>query len=659
MATMNTNNKVYAMEVDAESTDLTGGVFTYAGLTDLFPFGFGTVAGQVRGIQNVAAPYFGKYRLGDRIYARDTGRTWLYLADNTAAPGVATLVLISEGSAQPAPTAGVGPDIVLVVADKVGKYAAFGLSSAVYQTLALAVAALPAAPASIMLLDDTYTLGAAQAIPTGTTLFSFSRDGVVITSAVAGGQGTLEPAGDMQLRGVRVTNTGAGAAIRPTGAGSILIDNASVNAAAGEGIDAATSNTATAVTLANRAVINSFLGGTSICSLASQAGCRASSVNLPTAGSSVTGVAASFVSLDCNGVVTLQQGDVSDVGATTPPTVFEALGTLIIGDTIAASAITLAGTRSTSATMAVATGAGGSVVCRNATFDPAASITAGTLVAPGSIVFTDGEAPALSAPNGVITTERAGVRGTIGATTLTMQDTAVTGAITAGVMTATGGSISAIIDLATSGVIRGGCEVTGQVTMGVASTSLLVERSSVHVAVAGVGFGAIHTINNCPVRLVDCYVRADDTLISVSSLGVSTVTVEGYVGGGCRFGTAADPVDANVIVSDVRAHSVRAEVGTTPSPGTYTFDGLFPTGGLIDMWTFSGLTASGAQVRIYSARIVPVGFELVVKNVDTVFGLDILPATSQSIDGVSTPITIGPNNFLRLRKVSLTAWTTC
>ena len=142
------NNKLYGVLVSDEKNDLLNGSnIAYGALTT--PSGFPS---SVKGYQGPGG-WVDKFQNEQFIYARDTGRLWQIQLDDQVSPQQA-LILIAEGSAQPSGGGSSGPDIVLVVADKAGKYAGFSMSSAVYSTLPAAVAAVPVGGADIIMLDE-------------------------------------------------------------------------------------------------------------------------------------------------------------------------------------------------------------------------------------------------------------------------------------------------------------------------------------------------------------------------------------------------------------------------------------------------------------------------------------------------------------------------
>jgi len=273
------------------------------------------------------------------------------------------------------------------------------------------------------------------------------------------------------------------------------------------------------VTLLDRSSVNSFLGsaaGTS--SLTVYPGSICGVVSLPGVACGVTSVDGFLLtSVDCTGAVSLANGTCGNVGVTTVPSSLTAIGTELTGNAITAAGIEFDGVQSDDPTMVVTSTVAG-ITSRNSYFSESS-----TFDSADNIVTSDGILGEPTAVNSIIA-QRVTVGGDILCNVLNMADVQANGTtVAAAVMTAVGGSILGSVALSTSGVISGGCEVTGQITMGVGAGSLLVQRSSVHVAVAGASLGAIHTLGPCAVTLVDCYVRADDTLISVSSLGVALI----------------------------------------------------------------------------------------------------------------------------------------
>lgn len=524
------------------------------------------------------------------------------------------------------------PSIVLVVADKTGKYAPFDLSSAVYDTLGDAVAALPTGGAAIILLDDTYSLGATQALPENTTLFGFSREGVIITSSLAGA--TLEPAGNLRLQNVTVINGGAGPAIAPTSAGTIDVYESTVGV-----VDASASNVATALNVSNNSSVNAFVGGAQPCSVTANSS-SISTITLPAPGSSVVGRAASIGTLNCNGSVDLQQGDAASIGTVNAPSV-TATGVTMTGSAYNVTTATFNGCRFTGVTPAIVS-SGGSVSLRNC-YMPTGSITSSS-----DIVLSFGSYPAATANAGIVNAVSAVVSGVVNALTLATGKSSFSAAVSVGTMNADETTFTSTIAVATTANIRSGSHCSGKITLA-ANANLSVENSTVLVAVAGGGSGAIVNAGGT-VNLIDSYVRANDSLLSVS--GTGNVVVTRGVAGGCFFGTGL----TISTVSGVNAENVR--FGTLSGPAT-----IQSVTGQNEVVDHAHITPTlGSQpLTIYSAAILPLGFKLTISNGDYTsgFGIRVTPDGSETINGSNTFITLSAANTITLKVISSNAWVQC
>lgn len=629
------NNKLYGVLVSDEKNDLLNGSnIAYGALTT--PSGFPS---SVKGYQGPGG-WVDKFQNEQFIYARDTGRLWQIQLDDQITPAQA-LILIAQGSAQPSGGGSSGPDIVLVVADKAGKYAGFSMSSAVYSALPAAVAAVPVGGADIIMLNDTYTLNARLAIPTGTRLVALSKGDVSITSADV--TGTLESQGDLGLVKVSVSNTGGAAGVVATTGGTHTYDGAVVDQ-----LDALTTPVSVNLNLINDGQLSSFVGSVAAASSATVRSSRLDAISLPGVGSNVSGFGGIFDTIEAAGAVELQQGEItSDVGTVTVPTSLTADGTVLRGASYTAGAIDLTDCKGTNA--ANYTSTVGTIETNNCRINPSSSFIPNT-----DTIIRNSSAGAVSAANGSLTSRNSDLSGAV--TASTVLGTASRFASTVNADSGLDIQQSDVVGVITTGpgsnaFIRGGSRCTGVITLGNGG-SLDVEQSQVLVANAGAGNGAI--INDGGVvTLKDSYVRANDTGFSVS--GTGSVATHGYIGGGCRFNTAGGLTVA-ATTSDVRGHAIFA---ANPINANTDLDTLAGVTEVYDMFTFSGIVASGFVVRLYQARNFPIGFEMVLKNVDILNGVDIAAALSETIDGSSSPITLAPNDFRRLRKIGITSWTTC
>lgn len=174
----------------------------------------------------------------------------------------------------------------------------------------------------------------------------------------------------------------------------------------------------------------------------------------------------------------------------------------------------------------------------------------------------------------------------------------------------------------------------------------------VHVAAAGAD-GAI-VGNGSDIRLRGCYVRADDSLFSVS--GTGTVSAQGSVSGGCRFDVSTGLVVSQT-VSDVRGN---AEIGQVALPGDTTLDALGGgTNELYDTFILIGNPVL-ATVTLYQASVVPRGFEVLIKNSSATDAFDVVAPAPDTLDYVALGVhTIPPLGFARFRMNNTNNWIVC
>ncbi len=162
------------------------------------------------------------------------------------------------------------------------------------------------------------------------------------------------------------------------------------------------------------------------------------------------------------------------------------------------------------------------------------------------------------------------------------------------------------------------------------------------------------------VDLIDCYVRADDTFFSVS--GTGNVRTTNRVSGGCRFDTSGGLVVLPT-TSGVRARSQRGIDAPINVTSDDTIENLLGTAEVIDS-VYLTPDANGWSVQEYPAAGFPVGYRHFIKNISGTFGVSIRPfGAGDTIDGLTFggggAVTVGPNTFIELEKVSATGWQTC
>lgn len=641
------NNKTNTIEVSSEVGDLLTVATTFAALVALPGFPFPLVRGATAG------PFVGKFRLGDVIYARDTGRLWLYLADNLGAP---VLVLITEGSIDGNATAQ-GPDIVLVVAATSGKYAPFSMSSAVYSTIPAALAAVPAGGATIILLDDSYTLAAPLALPvathvafTGLGYGGASQQKVVVNGAAATGVFSNAGIATVSMTNVRFV-AGVGGTIW-TAAAFVCNLYAKDCDLSGE-LDFAT-NGATAqnivldgtdlstLTVSDNlpAQVVTLKNGASVTTMTATSAGGAGSVTVSSTASALLGV----VGVAAVGpfAITSVAGS---VGSMTNVLSYSLRDTLVTGTTI-----TSVGNGSmfgvTAANLTTLT-CGGDLSLRNSRLDNAGLTTtvAGLLTQEqGTLLGT------------TTTANYSGAGGRVNAITVTTQTVTrnmrFSGAAVLADLVDRYSVFDSTLVISSSGAVLTKSRHAGQVTVAAALTVTL-EQSYIDVSGLAAGQGAIVN-GGGTLNLREVYARGLQAVLgtNLAVSGTGTVNIAGALGGGCFL--ASTLTIATTLSKGLGNHHIDVALAANT-----TMLAVSSGGDVVDAFRVTP-TASGFNFELYDPSTLPVGLEVAVKNVDYAgaFGFNVVPAAGNTLDNLATGITLGQNNVARLRVVSATAWET-
>jgi len=636
------NNKTNTIEVSSEVGDLLTVPTTFAALVALPGFPFPLVRGATAG------PFVGKFRLGDVIYARDTGRLWLYLADNLGAP---VLVLITEGSIDGNATAQ-GPDIVLVVADKAGKYTPFNMSNAVYSTIPAALAAVPAGGATIILLDDAYTLGASLALPaathvafTGLGYGGLTQQKVVVVGPAA--QPLLSNAGNTSVSFTNVRLVDGGGKIWEASAFACAV-YAQNSDFSGE-LDFAT-NGATPILNFDSSIASTIRvsddvpsqlidikNGSEITSLVAVASGGAGAVAVNSVNSrlvSVVGVAAvGPFSIDCQGGLVSVFTNVLD---------YRLSNTLVSGTTITSIANgSMFGVTASGLTTLTC---GGDLSLRNSRLDNVGLVTTVTGL--------------LTQEQGVLAgTATSGTFSGAGGTVATL--TATAAAVTRSMRFTGPASLADLTDrlsvFQSTLALPGAATLTksrhaGQITLG-AGGPVVFEHAYISVSGLAAGQGAI-VDNGAALTLTECYVQGINVAGPHTAVsGTGNLDVVGHLGGGCFL---ANTLTISTTGSFGLAHRT-VDVALAANTTMLTAGG----NNVVDAFRVAP-TASGFNFELYDPSLFAVGFEVAVKNVDYVgaFGFNVVPAAGDTLDNLSTGISLGQNNVARFRVVSASAWET-
>lgn len=640
------NNKTNTIEVSNEATDLLSGApIAFGALTTPLP-GFPAI---VRGV--TAGAFVGKFRLGDVIYARDTGRLWLYLADNLGAP---VLVLITEGSIN-GNAVGQGPDIVLVVADKAGKYAPFSMSSAVYSTIPAALAAVPAGGATIILLDDGYTLGASLALPvathvafTGLGYGGLTQQKVVIVGPAA--QPLLSNAGNTSVSFTNVRLQDGGGKIWEASAFACAVYAQNSNFS-GE-LDFAT-NGATAILNFDSSIASlirvsddvpsqliDIKNGSEITSLVAVSSGGAGAVTVNSVDSrlvSVVGVVAvGPFDIDCQGGV---------VSTFTNVLRYRLRNTVVTGTTLTSvSDGSIFGLVNLLPGITTLT-CGGNLALRDSYLLDTTLVTTvtGTLTQENGVLLGTATAATFN-----------GSGGRVNAITVTTQSTTrsmrFSGATSLTNMTDAFSVFESTLGLPTTARLTKSRHA-GQITLGAVDV-VSFEHAYINVTGLAAGQGAIVDAG-APLILSECFVRGEQaapgTNFAVS--GTGSVNIAGALGGGCFLANTLTIVTSFSKGLATRHVDVAMAANTTMLAES--------VGDVVDAFRVTP-TASGFNIELYDPSTLPVGFEVAVKNVDYVgaFGFNVVPAAGDTLDNLATGITLGQNNVARFRVVSASAWET-
>lgn len=609
------NQRTARYQITNQTTDLGDGI------NPIVPVQMSGINAGRTGYIDTASAYQA-YALGDIILAEDTGTEWQVGLDDNDDKVIFVLNDTSSGAS-----------IVYVTAQP-ARYP--GLSSPVFQTLPTAltnpavVAAAAAGGVTLILLDDVYDVTAATpTIPPELRLFAFSAGGAIITSSAAAP--TLFTGGNTKLENVSVTNTGGATAIQTVGNGTIEIAGA-VSIA---GIDSATNDHAINLQLrggvtitgallsgitgplnitSNDSTVNAVTGATG--SVTSHGGSYA---NIEFTGSAnVTANDTTFFSIDTTGTIDLQSCRVTAaIGNTTLPT-----------NTILRESQVSGGLNTLSAEIRGST-VSGPIGTLDLLLE--SSHAYGNVLSLGKCdVFFSSIGGSMTSSSGAFTSSQ----------------NIFNGPVSADEISDTG---SQFLDTYTSTLVDS--TFTGSYIFGV-MTLAAGQDAELRNCFMRVPVGATGAIVNAggAVVLIDSYVRADDTLISVS--GTGTVSAQGHVGGGCTY---APTITAGATTSDVRGHSLL----TADIAGPTNFATLVGSTEAIDVFVLNP-TVVLPTVDLNAASIFPIGYTQLIKNTSLLNTIQIQSLGADTLDGLSaTPVSIAPNAFIRVMKVSNTAWITC
>lgn len=598
--------------------------------TDLGPLTLGPAAG-FAGTPPTASTtgnFLTAFNDGDQIIAEDTGRFWRVGRDTS---NNKILILQNTGSATPGSAA--AADIVYVVA-QAAKYGAVPMSSFVFGNIPAAVsAAATVGGATVMLLDDTYTLGATLVIPNNVRLTGLSQSASAVTITTSGAFGSsidIAAGATAALSSLTIAPNAADTAIRCAGFAVLDLDRVTVSQVGAVGLQA----------VVGQATVT----------------CRDSSIGGTTAlASSIDNSVFSFTDSSLLGDVTVTGAAVSM--SLTDSSVIGSFSLLGAGSSVEVSSAAISGTFT-------------STSLRSATtrFTAAVSIVDG-LVDQGSTFQSTLAFGAISTLNN----SRVGLAATGGASArinaatfssdLTVTTNAnITGTYVGGAVVAGDGSTflhsTSVGTFSASGFASIKSIHTGRVFILASGTPSDMLETFVRVTGLAGGQGAIDMSAVGSALTVSGFVQGNQN-IAISGSGSNTVTVVGEIRGGCRItGVTVAPS-----VSGVRGNQV--------GPGTGAA-GTIPAATTQDIATTTGVTrivdtvradplGVGATLEIYATATLPNGFLLTVRNeqstVGPPIGLTVAASVGDLIDGVATRV-VGPGDFVSLQKIALNEWRT-
>lgn len=575
------------------------------------------------------------FRPGDRLVAKGPAATSEYVVQlNLAGTDVVAVQTFPSAAGSSL------PDIVYVTA-RPAKYP--GLSSAVYPDLVTGEAALPATGGTLIVLDDDYVLTAPLVLRNNMRLFSYSRTGTQITNGTAGA--TIETQGNAEFTNIRFDNGVGEPAIRLVGPGTITMNGCECGAGAVPvAIDALTNAVALAVVLNESEVAGSIVGDAIDNSSLVGRQSRISAVVFgPGGGVSLKGC--SHGSIDTLAAASLEEcvsSGATSIGVTNEPLTLTMTncrlsggGTVDCGVLVARNvrmtglyAVTVTNTADLEDTdiedLGTLTTAAGAVTATRST-------VSGPLITPNALVGRRSRFGKVIA--GLISTELC---------TFTLD------------VTSTGTFFDVASYLANSNVdVATQLVWTHTICFGRVTVNAQSEFNACYVQAANGLTGAIIMVGGATVNLRGvCFVRAEDTLFSVS--GVGTVSAQGSVSGGCRYDTSAVGFVVANTVSDVRGHSVIGPVAIPGNTDLTTLGGgtneLFDTFLLVD-------NAGGSAVQVYAAAYTPNGYEVVVSNYGALNSFTLVPFAGDAFNGGLLPaVVLASGESVRFRRVAINDW---
>lgn len=662
------NNSQCQYLAETEATDLLAGAnIAYGSLNTTWT----NYPSAVRGVRSNLLPtaaFIRKFHYGDTVYAADTGRYWIYLPDDVGGTPVPSLFLIAEGSAQPS-GGGSGPDIVLVVADKAGKYAPFALSAAVYATLQAAVSAVPNSGATIVMLDDSYTLGASVAINAGTTRlriaslsglsgrsvgsdYAVSINGPAGSAVLTGGAALTE----LGFSGVRV-NPDSGQAVFAAQAGlTLLLKNSSLRE---QGINCSGAGASVALCSMDRSYLQlltasssaggqsvDIVNGSELVSVTMAAG--AGSLTVRSTNSRVSSIVGNG-----NNVNVYASGDVepSSVG---------------IGDVTGCRIVSLRDLSMDPSNTISSTAVGGSVSMVNVAGSPAAVSSVGSLTyrncyltnpaaTHGGTTLTQegGEVLGFFVLSAAATVENTEIGAINSTSSIVSRFSNFRGSVTCTGITDDDSYMQGTINIAAGGNAEfNKSRVREQIRLGVGA-NLILDDASVIAAGIPSGEGAVMVQGGTVTIRNDSYVRGETASgLFFAVFGSGTLNIEGNLGGGCFIGGGM------TINTTGSMGSARRIVDVTMSANT---DAIAAGGVEVrDVARITSITASGWTFELYDPSNLPIGFVYTVRNSDYVsgFGFDVIPPAGVTIDGSTAPQTVGQNGVRNYMVVGQQAWET-